>query len=105
MKNYKVKIKANNPEYKISEELENGVEADGVLCITFRNGEAYSAACYGVCIMDIAGAIAESKEDTGSIIRQAVVIANGLIEAQRIHEEDEKRNVARGLIKAMASMK
>lgn len=92
MNKYTIKITGNNPEYPAPDRLKGGVDSDGFLLLSFCGEELKSIAIHDVSIAQLAHALCE-KEDVINILMQAMAIADGYREADRIAKawKDEKR--------------
>ena len=102
MSKYIIKTELNpmgggNPEYAPGKELRDGIEVDGFAILTFKDDMPHCIAVHDMTVMDLARMFASKKDEGGSIIWQAIAIAEGLEKADRIREEAQKRNVAKEL--------
>ena len=86
-----------NPEFGPDEKLVSGLECDGYLVMTAKNGKCSAKTCAGVTVMELACMLADDSDELGSLIRQAIVIAEGLRKASDIHREYEKNKAAQKL--------
>lgn len=103
MEKYKITIRSNgdiNPEFDLDEALKAGLDVDGFLLLTFKNGEPYAASLMSCTTLEIARAIAGDMSEGGSAIRQAAAIAEGLQKAREIYKKDNMNRAA----KEMAEM-
>ena len=87
----------SNPEFDPDERMQKGLDADGFVLMTFRNGDPHGVILMGVTVLEIARLMAADKSEAGSVIRQAIAIAEGLNKAEEIKKQDDKNKVAREL--------
>ena len=100
MEKYKITIRSNgdiNPEFDLDEALKAGMDVDGFLLLTFKNGDPYATSLMGCTTFEIARAIASDMSEGGSAIRQAAAIAEGLQKAKEIYKKDNMNSVAKEL--------
>lgn len=83
---YTIKITSDNPEMQ-EEDLINGIQADGYVLLTFKNGEPYLENIYSLSTEQVSRFFNHNTEG-GSILRQAAAISEGYRKACRIREED-----------------
>lgn len=83
---YTIKITSDNPEMQ-EEDLINGIQADGYVLLTFKNGEPYLENIYSLSTEQVSRFFNQNTEG-GSILRQAAAISEGYRKACRIREED-----------------
>lgn len=84
-----------NPEFAPGKELADGIEADGFLIMTMKDDRPYAATMYGLTTLDLARVLANERSEAGSVIWEAIAIAEGLIKAKEIHMESRKTRMAR----------
>lgn len=99
MKNtYTIRVESNNPEFPADSDLREGVQADGYVLLTVRNGEPYMEAMNGLSTLDLARFF-DSNTEACSVLRQAAAIGEGMRNAEAIRRETEeqqsKKKVAR----------
>ena len=100
MSDYTIKAEMNpggNPEYAPQKEMRDGIEADGFLLIAIKDGKPACTVIHHMTTMEIAQAIAGDPSEGGSVIRQAVAIAEGIDKAMKIAEAERKTRVAKEL--------
>lgn len=83
---YTIKITNDNPEMR-EEELENGIQADGYVLLTYKGGEPYLECIYSLNTEQVSRFFNHNTEG-GSVLRQAAAISDGYRKALRIMEED-----------------
>lgn len=108
MSKYIVKAALNpvgggNPEFTPDKLLSNGVEVDGFLLCAFKNGNPYATSLMGCTVMDVATLFAGDKSEAGSVIRQAMAIAEGLLKAEEIKKTEDRNTMARNLAEILRS--
>lgn len=79
-------------EYAPEKIVREGLPCSGYVLIGFDGADPAFDTVYGVKIMDLAKLMAFSGSPTGSILRQAAVIAEGLRKADAIRREDERKS-------------
>jgi len=100
MSEYTIKVEMNaggNPEYAPQKEMREGIEADGFLLIAMKDGRPAYTVIHHMTTLEIAHAIASNPSEGGSVIRQAIAIAEGLEKAMKIAEAERKSRVAKEL--------
>ena len=100
MEKYKITIRNNgdiNPEFDLDKDLKAGIDVDGFLLLTFRNGEPYATSLMSCTTFEVARAIADDMSEGGSAIRQAAAIAEGLQKAKEIYKKDNMNSAAKAL--------
>ncbi len=95
-------VKANpvgggNPEFAPDSKLIRGLEADGFVIMLMKDDRPSATVIHNVTTMDLARMIASDESEAGSVIAQAIAIAEGLNKAAEIAKNDEKKKMARGL--------
>jgi hypothetical protein len=88
---------ASNPEFAPSQDLVNGIEADGFLLMIKKDGRPSAVVIHELTIIELAMMLAADKTEAGSVIRQAIAIAEGLKKANEIKKENDKYMMAKGL--------
>lgn len=101
MNNYTIKVDSSNPDFHPGDKLVNGLDTDGFMLITIRDGEPQANICMGLTIMQLATAIASDKNEFGSVLRQAFAIAEGMQKAREIAESYRKNNVAKEIVEML----
>lgn len=81
-----IKITYDNPEMW-DEDLENGIQADGYVLLTYKGGKPYLENIYSLSTEQVSRFFNENTEG-GSMLRQAAAISDGYRKAYRIMEED-----------------
>ena len=84
-----------SPEYAPDRQLRDGLECDGFLLMTMRDGRPGAVVIMGVTTLDLARLLADGSSDGGSTIHQAIAIADGLRKAVEIDKEYTKTKHAR----------
>lgn len=79
-----------NPEFAPGKELADGIEADGFLIMTMKDDRPYAATMYGLTTLDLARVLANERSEAGSVIWEAIAIAEGLIKSQRDPHGEQK---------------
>ena len=102
MNKYIVQVKMDpngdcNPEFGPEKKLEEGLPADGYVLMTYRDGRPSATLICGVTIMEIANMIAGDNTEAGSVIRQAIAIAEGLMKAREIGKNDSMKRTAKNI--------
>ena len=100
MSKYIVKVEpvgGGNPEFAPDSKLISGLEADGFVIMLMKGDRPSATVIHGVTTMDVARLIASDESEAGSVIAQAIAIAEGLNKAAEIAKNDEKKKMARGL--------
>ena len=102
MSMYIVKAELNpmvggNPEFAPDQELVKGIEADGFLLMTMKDNRPCSAVVHRLTTLELAMLLAEDKSEAGSVIHQAIAIAEGLRKAAEIKNENGKYMMAKEL--------
>lgn len=108
MSKYKITIEGtrnNNPEYDPDEVLKRGMDVDGFLLLTFKDGDPHSTSLMGCTTLEIARSIAGDKSEAGSIIRQAFAIAEGIMKAEEIHKRENSNRMAKELADMLRATK
>ena len=100
MENAKYIIKAEqnpmgggNPEFAPQKELRDGIEADGFLILTFKGDRPGATVIHGLTTMDLARMIA--SQEGGSVLYQAIAIAEGLNKAAEIMRKNARTEMAK----------
>lgn len=83
---YTIKITSDNPEMQETD-LINGIQADGYVLLTYRDGEPCLENIYSLSTEQVARFFIHNTEG-GSILRQAAAISDGYRKACRIRDED-----------------
>ena len=86
-----------NPEFAPDSKLISGLEADGFVIMLMKGDRPSATVIHGVTTMDLARLIASDESEAGSVIAQAIAIAEGLNKAAEIEKSRQKMNMARGL--------
>ena len=108
MSKYKITIEGtrnNNPEYDPDESLKRGMDVDGFLLLTFKNGNPHSTSLMGCTTLEIARLFAGDKSEAGSVIRQAMAIAEGILKAEEIKKTEDRNTMARSLAEMLRATK
>lgn len=92
---YTIRVESSNPDFAPGEELRKGIEADGFVLLTTRNGKAGAQIIMGCTVLEIANLIAGDESETSTVIHQAAAIAEGLMKAREIQKEDGRRRMAK----------
>lgn len=91
-----------NPDFAPDSELVHGIEADGFVILLMKDDRPYCQLINGVTTMDLARMIAaDDKSEAGSVISQAIAIAEGLKKAAEIAERYRKDKAARDLVEIL----
>lgn len=83
---YTIKITSDNPEMQETD-LINGIQADGYVLLTYRDGEPCLENIYSLSTEQVSRFFNLNTEGS-SILRQAAAISDGYRKARRIMEED-----------------
>ena len=108
MSKYKITIEGtgnNNPEYDPDEVLKRGMDVDGFLLLTFKDGNLHSTSLMGCSTLEIARLFASDKSEAGSVIRQAMAIAEGILKAEEIKKTEDRNTMARSLAEMLRATK
>lgn len=106
MKKYIVKadiMGEGNPEYAPDKELRNGMECDGFLLLTWKDGKPHSTVVQNLTVMDMAQIIAHDDSQAGSAVAQAIAIAEGIRKARKICKEFRTETAAREIAEMLRS--
>ena len=87
---YTIRVESSNPEFTVDSDLREGVQADGYVLLTVRNGEPYMEAMNGLSTLDLAKFF-DSNTEACSVLRQAAAIGEGMHRASEIRLESEGR--------------
>ena len=103
MSKYIVKVEMDpngdcNPEFAPDQKLQEGIPADGIVILAFMGGKHAATIVHDVTIMEIATAIAGDNAESGSKIRQAIAIAEGLMKAREIDKSDGAKRAAKSIV-------
>jgi len=101
MKKYVISVKGAegcNPEYAPDKELQDGLESDGFLLMTMKDGRPGAVVLMGITTLDLAKMLAGGSDDGSSVIQQAIAIADGLRKAAEIDKEHTKMKHAREIV-------
>ena len=83
-----------NPEFAPEKELADGIQADGFLIMTMVDDLPGVTSVYNLTTMELARVLASERNEAGSVIWEAIAIAEGLIKAKEIHMESRKARMA-----------
>ena len=83
---YTIKVTSDNPEMQ-EEDLMNGIQADGYVLLTFKDGEPCLENIYSLSTEQVSRFFNLNTEGS-SILRQAAAISDGYRKACRIRDED-----------------
>ena len=100
MSKYKVSVTPGagvSPEFAPDQKLQEGIPADGIVILAFMDGKHAATIVHDVTIMEIATAIAGDNAESGSKIRQAIAIAEGLMKAREIDKSDGAKRAAKSI--------
>lgn len=100
MRKYVISVKGTegcNPEYAPDELLNKGLETDGFLLCAFKDGRPQATTLMGCTTLEIATLFAADKSEAGSVIRQAMAIAEGILKAVEIKKTEDRNTMARSL--------
>ena len=98
---YTIRIESDNPEFDLGEKLREGLQVDGFLLLTVRDGEPFSECLQKMTIMELARFF-NLDEESGSLLCQASAIGEGLRRAEQLRTEFERRSSNRKLAKIVA---
>lgn len=102
---YIVKVQAGqqcNPEYEPDDRMRNGIEANGYLVVMFDEaGNPIAEGLSGVSTLDIARYLAADVGNVTSILNQASAIADGLITANEIKKNHDKKTMVKGILDSL----
>ncbi len=84
MSNYIINVQASptgerNPEFAPEKKLADGIEADGFLIMTMKDDRPNVTTMYGLTTLDLARVLANERSEAGSVIWEAIAIAEGLV--------------------------
>lgn len=97
MSKYIVKVNpvGGNPEFAPDSKLIGGLEADGFVIMLMKDDRPSATVIHNVTTMDLARMIASDESEAGSVIAQAIAIAEGLNKAVEIAKKESKTKMAR----------
>lgn len=98
MSKYIVKVNpvgVGNPEFAPDSKLIGGLEADGFVIMLMKDDRPSATVIHNVTTMDLARMIASDESEAGSVIAQAIAIAEGLNKAAEIAKKESKTKMAR----------
>ena len=104
MNKYVISVKGAegcNPEYAPDELLNKGLETDGFFLCAFKDGRPQPTTVMGCTTMEIAMLFAGDKSEAGSVIRQAMAIAEGILKAKEIKQQDDRNQSAGELLRKL----
>ena len=90
-------VGGGNPEFAPGQELVKGIEADGFVLMTLKEGRVGAIVIHRVTTLELAQMLIGDKTEAGSVIQQAIAISEGLNKAKEIAEENSKKQMAREL--------
>lgn len=96
---YRIIVESENPEFQ-DEDL-NGMEADGFLLLTMKDGKPDVVVLHGMSINDLSEFFVLDDECV-SILRQASAIAEGRRRAKEIWLEGKKSQMTSEIAKKLA---
>lgn len=92
-----------NPEFAPEKKLTDGIPADGFLIMTMKDDKPNNSTVYGLSTLDLARMLASERSEAGSVIWEAIAIAEGIVKAKEIHMESGKTRMARELAEMLRS--
>ena len=101
MHKYRIRIEAadgTHPDFAPARELAEGFTADGFVLLTQNGERPKRTAVYGCSVVNIAEMLISDMTETGSVIRQAMAIADGMMKAREIQEKERRDRTARELV-------
>lgn len=90
-------VGGGNPDFAPDPQMVNGIEADGFLLMAMKDDRPSVVTIYGMTTLDLARMLAGDKSEAGSVIRQAIAIAEGLLKAEEIKKTEDRNTMARSL--------
>lgn len=87
---YTIRVESHNPEFDVSEWLGEGIQADGFLLLTTKDGDPAAECMNGMSVMELAKFFCTNNE-VCSILQQAAAIGEGMRKAEKIKAEVEKK--------------
>ena len=108
MSNYIINVQASptgecNPEFAPEKKLADGIEADGFLLMTMKDGRPVAVVLMGITTMDLARMLSGDKSEAGIVIRQAMAIAEGILKAEEIKKTEDRNTMAMSLAEMLRS--
>ena len=94
-----------NLEYAPDELLKKGLETDGFLICAFKDGRPQATTLMECTTLEIATLFAADKSEAGSVIRQAMAIAEGILKAEEIKKTEDRNTMARSLAEMLRATK
>ena len=88
---YTIRVESHNPEFDVSEWLGEGIQADGFLLLTTRDGDPAAECMNGMNIMEMAKFFATNNE-VCSAVQQAAAIGEGMRKAEKIKADVERKS-------------
>lgn len=92
MNNYTIRVESNNPEFEVSERLQEGVQVEGFILLGIRNDKPYMETMYGMSIDDLAKFWATDTKMCYNL-RRAAAIGEGYRASNRIGDEEKRENM------------
>lgn len=102
MTKYTIRIQNDNPEL-MEQEFEEGITADGFVLMTVVDGYPDMIVMHGTSVEQVSRFFIMGDE-TGSCLRQAAAIGEGLQKAKKIMEEDRRDRAMSSLGDTIAKM-
>ena len=88
---YTIRVESHNPEFDVSEQLREGLQADGFLLLITRDGVPAVECMNGMNIMELAKFFVSNTE-VCSAVQQAAAIGEGMRKAEKIRAEVERKS-------------
>lgn len=88
---YTIRVESHNPEFDVSEQLREGLQADGFLLLITRDGEPAAESMNGMSIIELAKFFATNNE-VCSAVQQAAAIGEGMRKAEKIKADVERKS-------------
>ena len=101
---YKIKVEADNPDFSVDKRLQEGRECEGFLVIGVDEEEGRDKTTTTFVVeqmttVEIALAMASQP-----VLREAMCIAMGFLEAKKLRDEENERTAARARASIMSSL-
>ena len=84
---YKVRVEADNPDFNLDKRIQDGIDCRGFIAALFdEEGSVRTLCVEGVSSMEIAYMMSDH-----SVFAESMALARGIIEARKIHDENEAK--------------
>lgn len=87
---YTIRVESHNPDFDVSEQLRDGINADGFLLLTTMDGDPAVECMNGMSTMELAKFFTTDNE-VCLVLQQAGAIGEGMRKAEKIGSEIKGR--------------